>query len=242
MAQEETPEIVALRLRLQIAEAERDRAQAEAQSRAVAAAAQASMQEELIYLLPRDFEEVVSADLFPRDGVGRQGSVLPLRLENDLAIAEYSKRKSKHQVWTYRRSRTAAAYLELVVSALQDVSADQRAFVSSLAPQEGEDAATWRTRVAPLVAQRRDVLERTTNTAKGVLSRLNELNDFLWVKGAPDFAIPQQKREAVEALFEVESTQHTLLSESAKKFSTTFDSDYATAIAKASAKKAAGAK
>ena len=49
MAQEETPEIVALRLRLQIAEAERDRAQAEAQSKAVAAAAQASTQEELIY-------------------------------------------------------------------------------------------------------------------------------------------------------------------------------------------------
>ena len=151
MAQEETPEIVALRLRLQIAEAERDRAQAEAQSKAVAAAAQASTQEELIYLLPRDFEEVVSADLFPRDGVGRQGSVLPLRLENDLAIAEYSKRKSKHQVWTYRRSRTAAAYLELVVSALQDVSADQRAFVSSLAPQEGFAyfPAHWHLRSCP---------------------------------------------------------------------------------------------
>ena len=102
--------------------------------------------------LSRAFVEFFKiADLFPRDGVGRQGAVLPLRLENDLAIAEYSKRKSKHQVWTYRRSRTAAAYLELVVSALQDVSADQRAFTNGLAPQEGEDAAAWRTRVAPLI-------------------------------------------------------------------------------------------
>ena len=66
MAQEETPEIVALRLRLQIAEAERDRAQAEAQSKAVAAAAQASTQEELIYLLPRDFEEQQSRRPFAR--------------------------------------------------------------------------------------------------------------------------------------------------------------------------------
>ncbi|XRB07688.1 hypothetical protein NFJ02_32g82390 [Pycnococcus provasolii] len=108
---QEPPEIVALRLQLQIAEAQRDQAVAEAQGRAVAPVGQQPVQ--LNYLLPRDFEEVVSADLFPRDGVGRQGAVNPLRLDNDLAITEYSRRKSKHQVWTYRRSRTAGAYLEL---------------------------------------------------------------------------------------------------------------------------------
>ncbi|XRB07634.1 hypothetical protein NFJ02_32g81850 [Pycnococcus provasolii] len=100
---QEPPEIVALRLQLQIAEAQRDQAVAEAQGRAVAPVGQQPVQ--LNYLLPRDFEEVVSADLFPRDGVGRQGAVNPLRLDNDLAITEYSRRKSKHQVWTYRRSR-----------------------------------------------------------------------------------------------------------------------------------------
>ena len=91
---QEPPEIVALRLQLQIAEAQRDQAVAEAQGRAVAPVGQQPVQ--LNYLLPRDFEEVVSADLFPRDGVGRQGAVNPLRLDNDLAITEYSRRKSKH--------------------------------------------------------------------------------------------------------------------------------------------------
>ncbi|XRB07609.1 hypothetical protein NFJ02_32g81600 [Pycnococcus provasolii] len=133
---QEPPEIVALRLQLQIAEAQRDQAVAEAQGRAVAPVGQQPVQ--LNYLLPRDFEEVVSADLFPRDGVGRQGAVNPLRLDNDLAITEYSRRKSKHQVWTYRRSRTAGAYLELVVSALGDVIADGQNFEDGLAPLAGE--------------------------------------------------------------------------------------------------------
>ena len=75
---QEPPEIVALRLQLQIAEAQRDQAVAEAQGRAVAPVGQQPVQ--LNYLLPRDFEEVVSADLFPRDGVGRQGAVNPLRV------------------------------------------------------------------------------------------------------------------------------------------------------------------
>ena len=78
-AGQEPPEIVALRLQLQIAEAQRDQAVAEAQVRAAAPVVQQPAQ--LNYLLPRDYEEVVSADLFPRDGVGRQGAVNPLRLE-----------------------------------------------------------------------------------------------------------------------------------------------------------------
>ncbi|XRB02324.1 hypothetical protein NFJ02_14g16780 [Pycnococcus provasolii] len=237
---QEPPEIVALRLQLQIAEAQRDQAVAEAQGRAVAPVGQQPVQ--LNYLLPRDFEEVVSADLFPRDGVGRQGAVNPLRLDNDLAITEYSRRKSKHQVWTYRRSRTAGAYLELVVSALGDVIADGQNFEDGLAPLAGEDAAAWRNRIRPVLAQRSATLDRTLNTATGILSRLNELNDFLYVKGAPDYAIAPEKRAAVEALFDVESAQAPLLSDSAQTFSRTFDSDFATAIAKAAAKKAAGTK
>ena len=164
---QEPPEIVALRLQLQIAEAQRDQAVAEAQGRAVAPVGQQPVQ--LNYLLPRDFEEVVSADLFPRDGVGRQGAVNPLRLDNDLAITEYSRRKSKHQVWTYRRSRTAGAYLELVVSALGDVIADGQNFEDGLAPLAGEDAAAWRNRIRPVLAQRSATLDRTLNTATGIL-------------------------------------------------------------------------
>ncbi|XRB20352.1 hypothetical protein RI054_24g101990 [Pseudoscourfieldia marina] len=91
---QEPPEIVALRLQLQIAEAQRDQAVAEAQGRAVAPVGQQPVQ--LNYLLPRDFEEVVSADLFPRDGVDllcdatrNQRKVLKRQLAQLVGLAQF---------------------------------------------------------------------------------------------------------------------------------------------------------
>ena len=124
MAQAEPETLEALKLRLQIAQAAQ--ATAEAKARQAELAARAPAAPAVVapaakkYLLPREFVEVSTAGLFPLDGEGTKGAPQVLTLLGDEALASYVASKSQHAAWTYRRVRSAQAYLEMVDGALRD--------------------------------------------------------------------------------------------------------------------------
>ena len=196
--------IEALRLKLAIAEAERDKAIAEAEAARAngppSSPRETDPEANRLYLLPNEFPEAVSADLFPRDGVGRLGRVRPLRIADDLAAQEYARRKSSHALFLYRRARTVGAYLELVELSLTDLHRDASRLAAEVRPAAGEEPEAWEGRVRPLLARRTEQLERTLGTASGCLRRINEVVDYQFVKGVPDYAVPKEKKEAVEKL------------------------------------------
>ena len=118
-------EIRALELKLQIALAEKAvwETRAEVAGRSAASPGEPSgVAVAKVYLLPREFTDVSTAGLFPLDGEGAKGAPHVLALTGEEALAGYVAGKSQHAAWTYRRNRSAEAYLELVNAALRDSS------------------------------------------------------------------------------------------------------------------------